>query len=111
MALYQLTEADIHDVLELVSAQSLTITANNARRVAQLQNIFANAQPSKEVAALNDELRAAKDMADKCITARDHALLEAGLAKRELEDWKRAHPCSECEHGVTHQPPSIDIAN
>lgn len=90
MALYDLKQEDIADVLALISAASLTITANNARRVAQLQGVFANAKPS----TLLDECKARCDALEKevqaCLRVRDAALLEAGIAKRKVDELTSA---------------------
>lgn len=42
---FELKQSDIDDLLRLVSSPSLTITANNAIRVAQLQALLSAAKP------------------------------------------------------------------
>ena len=85
MSLFELKQEDINDVLTLVSGASLTITANNAARVAQLQAVLRSAKPS----TLLDECNARCDRLEKevqqCLRALDAALLEAGILKRRID--------------------------
>lgn len=86
--LYDLKQEDIDDVVLLIRSPTLTIPANNAMRVAHLQQVFGTAKPTtlvadltKEIEVVRDQLRTAQETMDQCITVRDHAQLEAGLAK------------------------------
>lgn len=71
--LYALTQADIADLGMLINAATLNITANNARRVAQLQQILAVAQP---VATL--------EQLEQAIKARDSLMVENAKLASEL---------------------------
>lgn len=86
MSLYELKQEDINDILTCISSATLTITANNARRVTQLQALLASARPSK----LLEECQARCDKLEQevqaCLRARDAAQLEAGLAKRHIDE-------------------------
>lgn len=82
MSLYELKQADVSDLLELVSSASLTITANNAKRVAQLQLVLAGASPSVEIEVLKERCQVLEKQNAECLRVRDNALLEAGVAKR-----------------------------
>lgn len=86
MALYEMSKADIEDVHALIASPSLTITANNARRVAQLQQLFSNAQPSKALEESKARCETLEQEVQACLRVRDAALLEAGMAKRRADE-------------------------
>lgn len=86
MSLFELKQEDINDLLTLISMQSLTITANNARRVVQLQDVLRNAAPSIKLDECKTRCEALEKEVQACLRARDAALLEAGLAKRESDE-------------------------
>ena len=46
MNLYALQQDDVRDVLALIASPTLSITANGAQRVAQLQQLFATLEPN-----------------------------------------------------------------
>jgi outer membrane murein-binding lipoprotein Lpp len=86
MALYDLKQQDINDTLRLIASPSLTITADNAARVAHLQSVLRSAQPS----TLLEECKARCDKLEHevqaCLSARDAAQLEAGMAKKRADE-------------------------
>lgn len=88
--LYALKPSDIEDVHELITSHSLTITADNALRVAQLQQLFKSARPITEYEELRERCAMLEKQNAECLRVRDTALLEAGLAKRRADDAELA---------------------
>ena len=81
MSLYDLKQEDIEDLRALISAASLTITANNAARVTQLQALLRNAVPSRALEESEARRETLEHEVQECLRKRDAALLDAGLAK------------------------------
>lgn len=86
MPLYDLKQEDIADIHSLICAASLTITANNARRVAQLQVMLASAKPSDLLKDCETRCEMLERQVQECLRARDAAQLESGIAKRALDE-------------------------
>lgn len=86
MTVYEIKQEDIADLLALISAASLTITANNAARVTQLQVMLRAAQPSAAIDELKVRCEKLEAEVRACLRVRDAALLEAGLAKRRGDE-------------------------
>ena len=104
MALYELTQEDVNDLWRLVSGSNLTLTANNAARVAQLQAMLSSLQPTphgwhgceecKEradrmvsaMAEMREEITRANDTTEQAMRVRDSALLEAGLDRKRVAE-------------------------
>lgn len=89
MSLYDLKQEDIDDLRALISAASLTITANNAARVTQLQSLLRNAVPSRALEESEARRETLEHEVQECLRARDASLLDAGLAKRRADDAER----------------------
>lgn len=86
MALFDIKQEDINDVLRLIVSDSLTIMASQAPRVTQLQVMLRNARPStalEECAARCEKL---EHEVQACLKARDAAQLEAGMAKKRADE-------------------------
>lgn len=109
MSLYELQQADARDLLELISAPSLTIPANMAPRLTQLQMMLRQLAPSSEHeelkvahAQLQAEHAAMCKQADELARQRDNALLEVGLERKrvhELEQLTKGEAmCANCLH-------------
>lgn len=102
VTLFELDQEDIKDLLQLIASPSLTIPANYARRVYELQAKLANLKPSVALEEKRNELevfRGALDATEKerqewIARASAHsdelAKLEAELARAraELEEFK-----------------------
>jgi hypothetical protein len=100
MSLFELKQEDINDLLTLISVQSLTITANNARRVVQLQDALRNAKPSTLLDECKARCEALEVEVQECLRKRDGALLEAGLAKsREAKQIESMAQLEQCARG------------
>jgi hypothetical protein len=79
MALYELKQEDISDLHALIVSPSLTITANNALRVAQLQAMLANAQPSAALEELKVEHAKLEVELGDAVRSRDAVLDAVGV--------------------------------
>lgn len=108
MSLFELKQEDFNDIWALIAGSNLTITANNAKRVAELQTLCSTIKPSTAL----EECRARCDKLERevqeCLRVRDNALLEAGVAKRrvdELEHELGNTACTQCHmDGGAHEP-------
>lgn len=88
VTLFELDQEDIKDLLQLIASPSLTIPANCARRVYELQAKLANLKPS---AALEDERKAheiTRDALDATEKQRQEWIDKHAKAKAELLELK-----------------------
>jgi hypothetical protein len=86
MALYELKQEDINSIRSLISAEALSISANLAKRVAYLQVLLEQAQPSAALDECKARCKALEREVQECLRVRDNALLEAGVLKRRIEE-------------------------
>lgn len=118
MSLFELKQEDINSLRSLICAESLTITANIAKRVVYLQVMLEQMQPSTAL----DESKARCEVLEKqnaeCLRVRDAALLEAGLAKRRIDELEAAaRPQVEhdgvcpCVHAATIRELELELAS
>lgn len=92
MALFELKPEDLGDALALIRNPNLTIRSDQAKRVAELQIILENARPSAELAkAVARSMELDSQIID-ALKTRDAALLEAGMAKRRVDELEAALP-------------------
>lgn len=100
VTLFELDQEDINDLLQLIASPSLTIPANYARRVYELQTKLANLKPS---AALEDERKA-------------HEVTRGALdaTEKQRQEWIDKHAKAKAEllelKGTTKVWASIEAA-
>lgn len=90
MALFELTQNDVNDIANLISGPTLTIVARDAQRVAYLQLLLKNLQPSAELAKVTAKNIELESQIRAALSTRDAALLEAGIAKRRIDELESA---------------------
>lgn len=95
MTLYQFKQEDINALWTLIAGSNLTITANNAARVAELQRLLEAATPSTELEECRARCLELERQASECLRVRDNALIEAGVAKRRADELEAL--CSELQ--------------
>ncbi len=111
--LFELDQEDIRDVLQLIASPSLTIPANYARRVFELQSKFANMKPSSKVDELTEKLEKEKAYGSTMLERWKEVSAELKLmnAAARAPVSPALAMCQQCSHSMSeHDDLGCDVA-